>query len=121
MWKFFKESFINPLSESSLYENKTKFSKSLNSSLRIEQYSNEKLNVESNDDKSVKVETHDKGGIHLIGWEWDKNKNQWLFCLFLLIAAIAKIGYHYSHFLSSYIPESWYENVILSFNIMTYK
>jgi hypothetical protein len=106
---------LNPLSESSLYEN---FAKSLDSSLRIEQYSTEKLNVESNGDKSVKVEAHNKeGGIHLIGWEWDKNKNQWLFCLFLLIAAIAKIGYHYSHFLSSYIPESWYENFITQYII----
>jgi hypothetical protein len=113
--KFFKESLFNPLSE-------TNSAKSLDSSLRIKEYPSEKLNVESNDGKSVKVEAHNKeGGIHLIGWEWDKNKNQWLFCLFLLIAAIAKIGYHYSHFLSSYVPESWYENVILSFNIMAFK
>ena len=60
-------------------------------------------------DKELKItsEKHEKH-IELIGWRWsEKNlRNLWLFTLFLLFSSIIKIGYHYSNFLVTAIPES---------------
>ena len=77
-----------------------------------------KLLSESSDINSKKIsEDHE---LHLIGWDWNKNKNSWLFCLLLLVAAFAKIAYHFSHFLSNIIPESWYVSIIMFVSMPLY-
>jgi len=50
-----------------------------------------------------------EGGIQLIGWKWHKNllRSLWMFSLFFLVASLIKVGYHYSLFLTTTVPESW--------------
>jgi len=45
-------------------------------------------------------------GIHVASWRWDEIGIYFTFTTFIIIAGLAKVGFHHAHIISSRIPES---------------
>jgi len=50
--------------------------------------------------------SYEHHGVHVASWHWTYVREPLVFCIFLLIVALCKLGFHHAHFLSSILPES---------------
>ncbi|XP_037077442.1 Na(+)/H(+) exchanger beta-like, partial [Pollicipes pollicipes] len=51
-------------------------------------------------------EVKEEHGIHVASWRWTEVQTYYAITLFIVIAGLAKLGFHHAHFLSSKLPES---------------
>lgn len=62
-------------------------------------------------DNGTDPEGHDEGhgshGISLVPVHFEHVKYPVVFSIVVILAGMSKLGFHFSHFLSSKVPESW--------------
>lgn len=49
----------------------------------------------------------EEGGVELVVLRWSDVEYPLIITLVVIFAGLSKLGFHYSHFLSSKVPESW--------------
>lgn len=49
----------------------------------------------------------EEGGVELVVLRWSEVEYPLIITLVVIFAGLSKLGFHYSHFLSSKVPESW--------------
>lgn len=59
------------------------------------------------DEKKEEEEEEEHEGVELIVLNWKDVEYPFIVTLVIIFVGLSKLGFHYSHFLSSKVPESW--------------